>query len=141
LVRKFSEELFPLYKWIVMDNEAGLEHISRRTAYNIDSLIIVVNDNPISINTAKNIKKLTSNLRDAIKNEYIVTNMVKSERKPEVQKRIQELGIEYLADIPIDQLLSDIIFQGKSLRSLNNAPVNEVIKQIIDKIGGKDGNS
>ncbi len=141
LVRKFSEELFPLYNWIVMDNEAGLEHISRRTTHNIDSLIIVINDNPISLNTAVNIKKLTEKLKSAIKKEYVVMNMIGEERKPELKKRIQDLGMEYLTDMPFDRSVSDVIFQGKPLSALKNSPINFTIQQIIEKIGGKDGNS
>lgn len=141
LVRKFSEELFPLYNWIVMDNEAGLEHISRRTTYNIDSLIIVVNDNPISLNTAINIRKITEKLKSAIKKEYVVTNMMSEDRKPELKRRIQDLGMEYLTDVPFDRSISDIIFQGKPLSALKNSPIYFTIQQIIEKIGGKDGNS
>jgi CO dehydrogenase maturation factor len=141
LVRKFSEELFPIYKWIVMDNEAGLEHISRRTTHNIDSLIIVVNDNPISLNTARNIKKLTENLKSAIKNEYIITNMIGEDRKQEMKKRVQDLGMEYLTDMPFDRSVSEIVFQGKPLSELKNSPVKGTIQKIIEKIGGRDGNS
>jgi CO dehydrogenase maturation factor len=141
LVRKFSEELFPLYNWIVMDNEAGLEHISRRTTYNIDSLIIVVNDNPISLNTAINIRKITEKLKSAIKKQYVVTNMMSEDRKPELKRRIQDLGMEYLTGVPFDRSISDVIFQGKPLSALKNSPIYFTIQQIIEKIGGKDGNS
>ncbi len=141
LVRKFSEELFPMYKWIVMDNEAGLEHISRRTTHNIDSLIIVVNDNPISLNTALNIKKLTENLKSAIKKEYVITNMIGDDRKQEMRKRIEDLGMEYLTDMPFDRSVSEVIFHGKPLSALQNSPVKDTIQKIIEKIGGSDGNS
>jgi len=141
LVRKFTEELFPSYKWIVMDNEAGLEHISRRTTYNIDALLVVVNDNPISINTAKNIKKIILDLKNEIKKEFIVTNMVNNERKQDVLKSIQELDMEYLGDMPFDTGLNKAVFQGKPLSVLNNSPTKYFIKQIIDKIGGKNGDS
>ena len=141
LVRKFSEELYPMYQWIVMDNEAGLEHISRRTTHNIDSLIIVVNDNPISLNTAINIKKLTENLKSAIKHEYVITNMIGDERREEMRKRIEDLGMEYLTDMPFDRSVSDVIFHGKPLSALKNSPVKDTIQKIIEKIGGSDGNS
>jgi len=124
-----------------MDNEAGLEHISRRTTHNIDSLIIVVNDNPISLNTAINIKKLTENLKSAIKHEYVITNMIGDERREEMRKRIEDLGMEYLTDMPFDRSVSDVIFHGKPLSALKNSPVKDTIQKIIEKIGGSDGNS
>jgi CO dehydrogenase maturation factor len=141
LVRKFSDELYPSYKWIVMDNEAGLEHISRRTTYNIDVLLTVVNDNPIALNTARSIKKIVSELKNDIKKQYVITNMVQDHRKQEMIKRIKELDMEFLADIPVDIAMSDIIFQGKSIRNLKESPAKDIIKKIIDEIGGKDGDS
>ena len=141
MVRKFSDELYPSYKWIVMDNEAGLEHISRRTTYNIDVLLIVVNDNPISLNTARSIKKIVSELKNDIKKQYVLTNMVQDHRKQEMIKRIKGLDMEFLADIPIDSVLSDTIFRGESIPHLKDSPAKDIIKNIIEKIGGKDGNS
>ncbi len=141
LVRKFSEDLFPSYNWIVMDNEAGLEHISRRTTNNIDALLIVVNDNPISLNTAKTIKKIASELKSKIKKEYVITNMVRDERKQEVRKRIDDLNIEYIGDIPFDTALGDAVFQGKPVITLNESIAKKSIKKILDKIGGKNGNT
>lgn len=141
LVRKFSEDLLPSYNWIVMDNEAGLEHISRRTTNNIDALLIVVNDNPISLNTAKTIKKIASELKSKIKNEYVITNMVRDERKQEVRKRIEELNIEYIGDVHFDKTLGDAVFQGEPVITLNESIAKKNIKQILDKIGGKNGDT
>ncbi|UCB47098.1 MAG: AAA family ATPase [Spirochaetota bacterium] len=136
LVRKFSEELFPSYKWIVMDNEAGLEHISRRTTSNINNLLIVVNDNPISLNTAKSILELSTKLKNSIDNLYIITNMVKDERKAELMNRIKDLDVEYLGDIPYDNLLGDAIFNNNPLADLKGSIAVERISKILDKIGG-----
>ncbi len=141
LIRKFSEELFPLYKWIVMDNEAGLEHISRRTTYNIDALLVVINDNPISINTAKNIEKIVTQLKNEINAIYVITNMIKEERKVELMERIQDLEMEYLGDIPYDEKLNEAVFRGEPLVSLNDYSAKELIKKIIDKIGGENGDT
>jgi CO dehydrogenase maturation factor len=134
LIRKFSEDLFPSYSWVVMDNEAGLEHISRRTTSNIDSLIVVVNANPISFNTAKTIANLSENLENKINKTYIVTNIVKEDLKKEVQKRISEFKMEYLGDIPTDAKLEEMIFKRGSLRELKESPAKKAIEEILEKI-------
>ena len=56
MIRKFSDDLTPSYKWVIMDNEAGLEHLSRRTTRDIDALVVVVTDNPLSIASAERIQ-------------------------------------------------------------------------------------
>ncbi len=136
LVRKFSEDLFPTYSWIVMDNEAGLEHISRRTTNNIDTLLIVVNDNPISLNTAKSIKKISTTLKNKIGKEYIITNMVRDDRILEVRGRIEELDIEYLGDVPYDAAVGDALFQKKPLSSIGDSSAKKSVEKLINMIGG-----
>jgi CO dehydrogenase maturation factor len=136
LVRKFSEDLFPSYKWIVMDNEAGLEHISRRTTSNIKALLIVVNDNPISLNTAKSIIELSSKLKNAIDKLFLITNMVREERRAELMTRIKNLDIEYLGDIPYDETLGKAVFDNIPLAELKDSLARDRISKILDRIGG-----
>lgn len=62
LLRKFADDLQTAYEWVVMDNEAGLEHLSRRTASHVDHLLVVVNDNPLAIDCARRIDDLISGL-------------------------------------------------------------------------------
>jgi CO dehydrogenase maturation factor len=141
LIKKFSDDLAPSYSWLVMDNEAGLEHISRRTSVDIDALIVVVNDNPISLNSARKVQEITDNLKGRIRSRYVITNMVKEERKPAVIKRLSELALEYIADIPYDSKLEDWIYEGKPLSSLEDSPVLDSIEHILSKIGGSNDNS
>ena len=141
LIRRFSEELFPLYRWIVMDNEAGLEHISRRTTYNIDALLVVVNDNPISLNTASTIEKVISQLKNEIKKVYVVTNMVRDKRKEELVERIHDLQMNYLGDIPYDEGVDSAVFHGQSLLDIQDYSAKTIIKKLIAKIGGENADT
>jgi len=135
LIRKFSEELYPCYNWIVMDNEAGLEHISRRTTSNIDNLLIVVTENPVSVSTAKSIKNITETIKTGIENRYIVTNMVSEERKSEVINRIKDLDMEYIGNIPKDREIEKAIFQGRPIGTISSlSPARKSIKNILKKI-------
>ena len=141
MIRKFSTDLAPSYKWVVMDNEAGLEHLSRRTTSNIDALLVVVNENPISLDTAKRIKRITEDLKNEIRHKYVVTNMVKDERKEEIHKRLSELEMDCIGDIPKDQAIEDAIFNGTSLLTMEKSKAMEYIFSIMDKIGGTNGNT
>jgi CO dehydrogenase maturation factor len=136
LIRKFSEDLLPSYMWVVMDNEAGLEHISRRTTSNIDALITVVNDNPVSLHTAKTIDMITKDLKNEIKWKYVVTNMVRNDKQQELKKRIEDSGLNYFGDIPYDQHIVDAIYAGKSLDTIGDTPAKKSVKKIIDILGG-----
>jgi CO dehydrogenase maturation factor len=136
LIRKFSQDLTPSYTWVVMDNEAGLEHLSRRTTNNIDALLIVVNENPLSFETAKSIESITANINNTIRKKFLVTNMVRPEKMPLVLQRIAGLNLEYIGDIPSDPVLDDAIFQGKSVMDVQNSIAFESIKRIMEVITG-----
>ena len=92
-----------------MDNEAGLEHLSRRTTVDIDGLIVVVNENPLSFHSAERIEEITEELNGRIRNNYLVTNMIKEERIPVVHNRLSHLKMEFLCDIPYNEVLEEII--------------------------------
>ena len=141
LIRKFYNDLSPSYPWIVIDNEAGLEHISRMTTSNIDALITVVNSNPLSYNCAKSIDELTSELKNKILNKYIVINCVNKDFKEKIQEKIKNLNYEFLCDIPYDKKLDEIIFNGESTIKLEDSPIIECIDLIINKIGGVNVNT
>ena len=141
LIRKFHEDLTPSYAWVVFDNEAGLEHISRRTTSKINVLLIVVNDNPISLETAGKIVQLTDSLPTTADARYILANMVREERLPFVQQWAQENKIDYAGHIPKTPAIEEAIMNGASLLNLNHPPTREMIGVILEKIGiGRNGN-
>jgi CO dehydrogenase maturation factor len=136
MIRKFSDDLTPSYKWVIMDNEAGLEHLSRRTTRNIDALVVVVTDNPLSIASAERIQAITESLDNRIGKKYIVTNAVKEAHKAAVQERVRAFRLEYLADLPYDPQLDETIFRGEPLNKLDGSPIMKSIAAIIDAVGG-----
>jgi len=136
LIRKFSEDLLPSYRWLVMDNEAGLEHLSRRTTANIDVLITVVTDNLVSLQTAKTIDSMTNDLKNDVRKKYVVTNMVGEARRDVLKKRIEAAGLVHFCDIPYDPSIADALFEGKSLAEIGETPIQQCIYKIIDVIGG-----
>ncbi|MGB7569276.1 MAG: AAA family ATPase [Chitinivibrionales bacterium] len=135
LIRKFSEDLTPSYAWVVMDNEAGLEHLSRRTTNNIDALLVVVNENPLSFDTAKSIESITANIKNAIRKKYLVTNMVRPEKFSVVNRRIASLNLEHIGDIPLDSVLENAIFEGQSLMTIEGSSAFESVGMIMKSLG------
>ena len=74
LLRKFLDDLSSAYDFVVMDNEAGMEHLSRRTTNNVDLLCIVAKDSPIGTVTAKRIFDLAKKLPITVKEIGIIWN-------------------------------------------------------------------
>jgi CO dehydrogenase maturation factor len=141
MIRKFSDDLAPSYRWLVMDNEAGLEHLSRRTTRDVDALLVVVSDNPLSLHSARKIQAITDDLDNRIRKRYLVTNMIRPERLGMFRERIRSLplsGLEPLVDIPYDPLLEEVVFRGEPLKKLDGSPIMRSIQTIIETVGGDD---
>lgn len=141
IIRKFSDDLSPSYPRIVIDNEAGLEHLSRRTTQNIDALLIIVSDNPLSLHSAKSITDITEDLEARIRNRYLITNMIHEGRKAKIYERLSSLDIEILSDLPFDEQLEDTIYKGTPVSALTDSTIIPYIEQILDRIGGNNGNT
>ena len=135
LLRRFADDLLPSYRWMVMDNEAGIEHISRRTASQVDHLIVVLNENPLAIDCARRIDELLDELNGAVKNKYYILNTVRPERVADINAKMADLGLEYLGATPYDDVLEETIYRGEPVSSLTGGPAIETINEIMQKIG------
>ena len=139
LIQKFSGDLMPSYTWVVMDNEAGLEHVSRRTSTHLDGLIVVVTDNPLSMHSAAAIKKVAEEIKNPVFKIYAVTNMVREDRKKDVIEKIHEIPMDHICDIPADPELEETVYRGETLLDFTGKGVMGPIENIINKIGGNNG--
>ena len=134
LIRKFSDDLAPSYRWVVYDNEAGLEHLSRRTTQNVDALLVVVTENPLSLHSAASIMDIVKRLKSRIRKTYAVTNMIKPKNIPRIQEKLDEIGIELLVHIPYDEELEQMVFENTSIVTTDGLAVWDPIQTIIETV-------
>lgn len=138
ILRKFADSLADNYAYVVMDNEAGLEHLSRRTTQNIDVLFIVSNHSVKGIRTVARIKELVSELELVVKREEVVINMSPPEVAPSVGEELSRFRIEPAALIPEDKQLLDYDIELKPLLELPDdsiavKAVNGLMSKILKK--------
>jgi CO dehydrogenase maturation factor len=137
LLRKFTESLDSHYEWAVMDNEAGLEHISRRTASKVDYLIVVANENPLSFDSARKIDTLITEIKNPVHHKYLLLNAVREEKIESLRRRAANLSFQYLGAIPYDRELEEIIFRGESILGIQESVAVLKIDRIMEKIGAQ----
>jgi CO dehydrogenase maturation factor len=103
LLRKSLDSLSQNYAAIVVDNEAGMEHLSRRTTNNVDFLLIVANPTLPSVRAASRILALSNELPVAIGRRMLLINRLEPGGIPiEVEKELYTFQIERLPDVPQD---------------------------------------
>jgi CO dehydrogenase maturation factor len=87
LLRKFMDNMASAYGFVVMDNEAGMEHLSRRTTNNVDVLCIAAEATPIGVITAQRIVELAGRLPISVKRVGVIWNRADHEKELEYSNR------------------------------------------------------
>lgn len=105
LLRDILKTLGENYDFVVIDNEAGMEHLSRRTTQNIDLLLVVSDPSIRGIHTAGKISRLLIELETKVKERYLILNRMTDSLPHSIKKVIEEEGLELLSSIPEDEKL------------------------------------
>jgi CO dehydrogenase maturation factor len=119
LVKKHIDILKDNYPFVVVDNEAGMEHMSRLVTQDVDHLFVVSDATARGILTAGRIIGLVGELNLTIGHTYVVINRVKPDRIDETQKLAADRKIKVAAFIQDDPALFDTDAEGGSIFSLN----------------------
>jgi CO dehydrogenase maturation factor len=127
------DKLAENYQYIIVDNEAGMEHLSRMNLRNIDYLFIVSDPSARGIMTARRIADITGPLKLEIKHRYLLVNRAPDPVPPALQAKIDEAVAE--ADMELAGIISssdDLINQELSGASyLELAEDSKVIEQVF----------
>ena len=127
MLRKFLDQLSSQYRYVVIDNEAGMEHLSRRTTNNVDLLCIVAEPTPIGVLTLQRIFALAKQLPIAVKQIAVIWN--RAENSKEIN------GIDILGFIPYDEDLFESSMQGKTVFDLErDSPAFIAVRKIFEKM-------
>lgn len=135
VLKEFIDKLAVNYRFLVMDNEAGLEHLSRRTTENVDELIIVSDHSVKGVRTIGNILDLIRELKLNVKRQSIVINQAPGRLDAIIVEGLNELGVRADAIIPTDNLIADYDLQQKPLTELPNAsPAVQAIEGLMENL-------
>jgi CO dehydrogenase maturation factor len=113
LLTNFLEKLTGNYPYIVMDNEAGMEHISRLTTKNVDVLLIVTDTSRRGIQAGLRINELAKSLNIGVKNSYMVINKSKEAPAEDVLGLLKENGLELAGTIPENDMVYEYDLNGR----------------------------
>lgn len=132
VLRDIVGKLIKEYNYTVIDNEAGLEHLSRRTTRRADALIVVSDATVVGLKAAQRIRALVKELKiDTKKNLLIIDRY----QKDIEQDKIKNLGLDYLGFVPEDKEITVLSLNGVSIMKLSeDAAGLKALYSIGDKI-------
>jgi len=136
LLSGFLEKLTDNYPYIVMDNEAGMEHISRLTTKDVNVLLIVADTSRRAIQAAIRINQLARGLNIVVGKSYLVINQAKNGSAPDaVLKMLEEEGLELIGTIPEDEMVYEYDLDGRPTVDIpENSRAVKAAFEIFDKI-------
>jgi CO dehydrogenase maturation factor len=132
VLRNIMAKLIRDYDYIVIDNEAGLEHLSRRTTRSAEALVVVSDATPAGLRAAGRISELVKELKIKTGKNLLLINRFAKKIKLEEIKR---LNLDYLGNIPPDANIEKISLNGSSLMELKDDTVSiSALRKIGEKI-------
>ena len=123
------------YPFAVIDNEAGLENLSRRLVQQTDLLILVGEPSQRGMKTVKRLYELAQEMGIKYSRLAVFINLTRNETKPDKAKEIaREIGADFLVFLPYDQEVAEL---GESGESIGTLPLdNPVLTRIAGFLSG-----
>jgi CO dehydrogenase maturation factor len=135
VMRAVMDRISTNYEFVVMDNEAGMEHLSRRTTRDVDVLFIVSDPTQRGIVAAQRVADLVDELEITIRDRFLIINRLPGdELPPALQKAVDHVKAEFLGIVPYDVALAEFEFTGRPLIELDsNSPVYQSVREMVKR--------
>ncbi len=132
IIRKYTDKLSESYPYVVIDNEAGMEHLSRRTTHKVNLLLIISDPSIRGLETAKRINLLVDELELDIEKRVVIINRVSgSGGEEKLIETGKGYGLNISGVIPQDQNIFNIDLLGKPVFDL---PYSSIALQSLFKM-------
>jgi len=134
-LREVVDGLSRHYEYVVIDNEAGMEHLSRRTTRDVQHLLIVSDPTQRGLVAAQRIADMSQDLDIHIEKSYLILNRLNGDTPAELRAFIDKVSIPLLGVIPANSELTSFEFSGKPLVELGDeSPVFQSVAGMLQKI-------
>lgn len=136
MLTRILDTLTRNYEVTLLDMEAGLEHLSRRTDRDVDSMIVVTDPSKMGLETARRIKEILDEVHIDVKHIYLVGNRFTPDLEELLQKTANDIGMEYGGIIPVDENVMAFNLTGKPLLNIpDDSPAYKAVGNLAKKIG------
>jgi CO dehydrogenase maturation factor len=135
LVAHFMDVLAKNYPYILLDNEAGMEHMSRLTTNRVDLLLLVSDPSWRGIQAARRLKDLAEALKIVVGRPALIVNRVTNGLSPKTTEEINTQGLDLAGFIPQDPMVAEYDSQGRPTFTLPaDSPALKGAYAIFDRL-------
>ena len=134
-LRDVIDSISKSYRYVIIDNEAGMEHLSRRTTRDVEHLLVVTDPTQRGLVAAERIAGFRDEFDIDIENSYLILNRLNGAMPEALQTRIDEMDIPLLGTVPADSQLVEFEFDGRPLVELgDSSPVYQAVAAMMATI-------
>jgi CO dehydrogenase maturation factor len=134
ILRKYIDLLTKNYPYVVLDNEAGMEHVSRRLSDHIDLMLVVSDYSLKGVRAAGRIRELTEELRLEVDKQYLILNRAPDELDTNIREEIERQGVDLLGVIPVDEKVFKYDLEGTPIMNLpDESTAVKAVSDIMEK--------
>lgn len=134
LLKSHLDKLIGNYRYTVVDNEAGMEHLSRRTTPNVEVLVVVADCSVKAVRAAGRIKQLASQLDLNVKHMGLVITKVNGGLPPALEDEIAKTGLTVWQQVPADDGVYQKDLNGEPLTELNGTPAQDAADALAGRL-------
>jgi len=136
LLRKYIETTGENYDFVVVDSEAGLEHISRRTIPRIDEMFVISDSSARGVRSAGRVHELIRGLKSAVGSLHLIVTKSSEGSMETLSEEIERTGLTLIGDIPLDPMVVEYDLAGKPLFDLpDDAVAVKAVESILNRAG------
>ncbi|MDI6811338.1 MAG: AAA family ATPase [archaeon] len=135
IIRMIIDTLTKNYDYTVIDCEAGLEHLSRRTTMDVDIMLVILDTTLKSMKTALRLRRIAEEINVDVKNLINIANKIPSGADKMIREEAKRYGLEIEEIIPFDPLIPEYDFKGIPIVDLpDDAPSVIAVRRIVEHI-------
>lgn len=135
ILNRFAEELEKNYTYLLVDNEAGMEHLSRRTSGRVDMLLLVTDYALRGLRAVGRINEMLGDLKLSVAHKGLIVNRAPETLSKAFLEEADRIGIPILCTIPDDQNLLEFDMERRSLLELpDDSPAVVAVKSLMEKV-------
>ncbi len=134
-LREVVDSISNSYRYVIIDNEAGMEHLSRRTTRDVDHLLMVSDPTQRGIVATERITSMVPDLGINVINVHLIINRVMGELPAPLMEKIDEMGVNFLGTVPSNSDLMEFEYSGRPLVELGDeSPVYQAVAKMMEGI-------
>jgi CO dehydrogenase maturation factor len=135
MLRVIVDRLGKQYDYVVIDNEAGMEHLSRRTTRDVDVLLLVTDPTQRGLVAVKHMADMVPGLEIGVGATYLIVNRLKNGLPQPLAEAVEQTELELIGIVPDDPAMAEYEFSGRPLIEMpSDTIVYSAMREIAEKV-------